>query len=54
MSECLQIQIMFVYLHQETANCLWIDLVEEGTLKPFAVESVNRDKKLIYERAEKN
>ena len=31
-----------------------IDLVEEGTLKPFAVESVNRDKKLIYERAEKN
>lgn len=28
-----------------------IDLVEEGTLKPFAVESVNRDKQLIYERA---
>ena len=28
-------------------------LVEEGTLKPFAVESVNRDKKLIYERTEK-
>ena len=27
-----------------------IDLVEEGTLKPFAVESVNRDKKLIYAR----
>ncbi len=27
-----------------------IDLVEEGTLKPFAVESVNRDKRLIYER----
>ena len=28
-----------------------IDLVEEGTLLPFAVESANRDKKLIYERA---
>lgn len=27
-----------------------VDLVEEGTLKPFAVESVNRDKQLIYER----
>lgn len=28
-----------------------VDLVEEGTLKPFAVESANQDKKLIYERA---
>ena len=28
-----------------------LDLVEEGTLKPFAVESANQDKKLIYERA---
>ena len=28
-----------------------VDLVEEGTLKPFAVESANRDKKLVYERA---
>ncbi len=27
-----------------------VDLVEEGTLKPFALESVNRDKQLIYER----
>ena len=27
-----------------------IDLVEEGTLKPYAVDSVNRDKKLIYAR----
>ena len=26
-----------------------VDLVEEGTLLPFAVESANRDKKLIYE-----
>ena len=28
-----------------------VDLVEEGTLRPWAVESVNQDKKLIYERA---
>ena len=27
-----------------------VDLVEEGSLRPYAVESVNRDKKLIYER----
>lgn len=28
-----------------------VDLVKEGTLLPFAVESANRDKILIYERA---
>ena len=28
-----------------------VDLVEEGTLLPFAVESANRDKRLVYERA---
>lgn len=28
-----------------------VDLVEEGTLRPFAVDSVNQDKKLVYERA---
>ena len=28
-----------------------VDLVQEGTLLPFAVKSANRDKKLIYERA---
>ena len=27
-----------------------IDLVEEGTVKSFAVENVNRDRQLIYER----
>ena len=27
-----------------------VDLVEEGCLLPFAVESANRDKQLIYER----
>ncbi len=30
---------------------LEVDLVEEGTLRPWAVESVNKDKQLIYERA---
>ena len=29
---------------------LEVDLVENGTLKPFAVDSVNREKILIYER----
>lgn len=29
-----------------------VDLVEEGTLRPWAVETVEREKKLIYERAE--
>lgn len=28
-----------------------VDLVEENSLRPWAVESVNHDKKLIYERA---
>ena len=28
-----------------------VDIVEDGTLLPFAVPSANRDKKLIYERA---
>ena len=28
-----------------------LDLVEEGTLRPWAVDSVNKDKQLIYERA---
>lgn len=28
-----------------------VDLVEEGCLAPFAVESANQDKILIYERA---
>lgn len=30
---------------------LEVDLVEEGTLRPFALDSANRDKKLVYERA---
>lgn len=28
-----------------------VDIVKDGTLLPFAIESANRDKILIYERA---
>ena len=28
-----------------------VDLVAEGSLRPYAVQTVNRDKILIYERA---
>ena len=28
-----------------------VDLIADGSLKPYAVESVERDKQLIYERA---
>ena len=28
-----------------------VDLVVDGTLRPYAEKTVNRDKKLIYERA---
>ena len=27
-----------------------VDIVEDGTLRPYAMQSANRDKKLIYER----
>ena len=27
-----------------------VDLVEEGTLRPWAINEVNKDKRLIYER----
>ncbi len=36
---------------EDLLNCK-VDLVEDGTLRPWAVDSVNRDKKLIYERAQ--
>lgn len=28
-----------------------VDLVANGSVKPFALESINRDKVLVYERA---
>ena len=28
-----------------------VDLIADGSLKPYAIESVERDKQLIYERA---
>lgn len=30
-----------------------VDLIEDGSLRPYAAESANRDKKLIYERENK-
>ena len=44
----LMISHMMGELEQNTGRR--VDLVEEGCLLPFAVESVNRDKRLIYER----
>ena len=45
---------LFAYarMHRELEERLGrkVDLVEEGCLMPFAEESVNRDKFLIYER----
>ena len=35
----------------EDALSVKVDLVEDGRLMPFATESVNRDKVLVYERA---
>ena len=29
-----------------------VDLVADGSLRPYAVENVERDKQLIYERAQ--
>lgn len=36
---------------EDLLNCE-VDLVENGKLRQWAVESVNKDKKLIYERAQ--
>lgn len=36
-------------LEQVSGKC--IDLVAEGSVKPFALDSINRDKMLIYERS---
>ncbi|MCI7081437.1 MAG: nucleotidyltransferase domain-containing protein [Paraprevotella sp.] len=40
-------------MHIDLENLLGhkVDIVEDGTLRPWAVESVNKDKCLIYERA---
>lgn len=35
---------------QEKSTGRRVDLIEEDCLMPFAVESANRDKQLIYER----
>ena len=45
--------IGYVRIQYELENIIGrkVDLVEDGSLLPFAVESANRDRKLIYERA---
>ena len=45
--------IGYVRIQYELENifCRKVDLVEDGSLLPFVVESANRDRKLIYERA---
>ena len=45
------LKIAGIQLDLEDLLGLEVDLVEEGTLRPWAVESVNNDKQLIYERA---
>ena len=44
--------IGYIRIQYELENILGrkIDLVEDGSLLPFAVESANRDRKLIYGR----
>lgn len=44
----LTISHMMVELEKSTGKR--VDLIEDGCLLPFAIESANRDKKLIYER----
>ena len=40
-------------MHIDLENLLGhkVDIVEEGTLRPWAIESINKEKCLIYERA---
>ncbi len=45
------LKIAGMQLDLEDLLGLEVDLVEEGTLRPWAIESVNNDKQLIYERA---
>jgi len=45
------LKIAGMQLDLEDLLGLEVDLVEVGTLRPWAVESVNNDKQLIYERA---
>ncbi len=45
------LKIAGMQLDLEDLLGLEVDLVEEGTLRPWAVENVNRDRRLIYERA---
>lgn len=46
------LKIAGMQLDLEDLLGLEVDLVEDGTLRSWAVESVNKDKRLIYERAQ--
>lgn len=45
------LKIAGMQLDLEDLLGLEVDLVEDGTLRPWAVESVNKERRLIYERA---
>ena len=51
-SQCIGL-LKIAGMHIDLENLLGhkVDIVEDGTLRPWAVESVNKDKCLIYERA---
>ena len=53
LDESQRIGIRFFGMYADLKEILGreVDLVAEGCLMPFAEESANRDKKLIYERA---
>jgi len=46
------LKIAGMQLDLEDLLGLEVDLVEDGTLRSWAVESVNKDRRLIYERAQ--
>ena len=48
LDDCQHVGLKFFGMYEDGRN---VDLVTERSLAPFARESVNRDKILIYERA---
>ena len=44
--------MQYCHIMNELSDHIWekIDLVENGTLLPFAEQTANKDKRLIYER----
>ena len=52
MKKCIHFVHSWWYVYGPKRTLLGgeIDLVVDGTLRPYAAERANRDKKLIYER----